>query len=102
MTYQTINPATGKVVKTYEDISDAALSEVMDVAQACYENDWRQRSVAQCAAIVHAAATYMREQSDHLAGLVTLEMGKLIAEAKGGPCQDNRMAREGGASRLTG
>ncbi len=83
MTYQTINPATGKVVKTYEDISDAALSEAMDVAQACYENDWRQRSVAQRAGIVHAAATYMREQSDHLAGLVTLEMGKLIAEAKG-------------------
>jgi hypothetical protein len=39
MTYQTINPANGKVVKTYKDISDAALNEVMDVAQACYEND---------------------------------------------------------------
>ena len=83
MTYQTINPANGKVVKTYEDISDAALNEVMDVAQACYENDWRRRSVAQRAGIVHAAATCMRQQSDHLAGLVTLEMGKLIAEAKG-------------------
>ena len=58
MTYQTINPANGKVVKTYEDISDAALNEAIDVAQACYENDWRQRSVAQRAAIVHAAATY--------------------------------------------
>ena len=52
MTYQTINPATGKLLKTYEDISDAALNEVMNVAQACYENDWRQRSVAQRAAIV--------------------------------------------------
>jgi succinate-semialdehyde dehydrogenase/glutarate-semialdehyde dehydrogenase len=83
MTYQTINPATGKLFKTYEDISDAALNEVMDVAQACYENDWRRRSVAQRAGIVHAAATRMRQQSDHLAGLVTLEMGKLIAEAEG-------------------
>jgi succinate-semialdehyde dehydrogenase/glutarate-semialdehyde dehydrogenase len=83
MTYQTINPATGKVVKTYEDLSDAAVSEAMDVAQACYENDWRRRSVAQRAAIVHAAATRMRQQIDHLAGLLTLEMGKLIAEAKG-------------------
>ncbi len=82
MTYQTINPANGKVVKTYDDISDAALNEVMDVAQACYENDWRRRSIAQRAGIVHAAATRMRQQSDHLAGLVTLEMGKLIAEAK--------------------
>jgi succinate-semialdehyde dehydrogenase/glutarate-semialdehyde dehydrogenase len=61
MTYQTINPATGKVVKTYENISDAALSEAMDVAQACYEDDWRRRSAAQRAAILHAAATLMRQ-----------------------------------------
>jgi succinate-semialdehyde dehydrogenase/glutarate-semialdehyde dehydrogenase len=55
----------------------------MGVAQACYEDDWRRRSVAQRAGIVHAAATRMRQQSDHLTDLVTLEMGKLIAEAKG-------------------
>jgi len=54
----------------------------MDVAQACYENDWRRRSIAQRAGIVHAAAIRMRQQSDDLAGLVTLEMGKPIAEAK--------------------
>jgi hypothetical protein len=54
MTYQTINPATGKLLKTYDDISDAALNEVMDVAQACYENDWRRRSVAQRAEVIHA------------------------------------------------
>jgi succinate-semialdehyde dehydrogenase/glutarate-semialdehyde dehydrogenase len=83
MAYQTINPATGKVVKAYDGISDAALSKAMDVAQTCYENDWRQRSVTQRAAIVNKAATLMRRQSDHLAGLLTLEMGKLIAEAKG-------------------
>jgi succinate-semialdehyde dehydrogenase/glutarate-semialdehyde dehydrogenase len=83
MTYQTINPATGKLLKTYEDISDAALNEVMDVAQACYVNDWCQRSVAQRAGIVHEAAARMRQQSDHLAGLLTMEMGKLVAEAKG-------------------
>jgi hypothetical protein len=41
MTCQTINPATGKTPQ-YEDISDATLNEVMDVAQACYENDWRR------------------------------------------------------------
>ena len=46
MAYRTINPATGKIVKTYDDISDAALSEAMDVAQACYENDWPLRSIA--------------------------------------------------------
>jgi len=82
MAYRTINPATGNVVKTYDTVSDVALGEAMDVAQACYENDWRLRSVEQRAAIIHAAATLMRQNRDHLAGLATLEMGKLIAEAK--------------------
>jgi succinate-semialdehyde dehydrogenase/glutarate-semialdehyde dehydrogenase len=83
MTYKTINPATGAVVKTYEDISDAALGEVMDIAQACYQTDWRLKPTAQRAQIVRAAATRMRQQREHLAGLLTLEMGKLIAEARG-------------------
>jgi succinate-semialdehyde dehydrogenase/glutarate-semialdehyde dehydrogenase len=82
MAYRTINPATGKVVKTYDDISDAALSEAMDVAEACYENDWSLRSIAQRAEVIHAAAELMRRNRDRLASLSTLEMGKLIAEAK--------------------
>jgi succinate-semialdehyde dehydrogenase / glutarate-semialdehyde dehydrogenase len=82
MTYRTINPTTGKVVKTYDDISDTALGEAMDTAQACYEKDWRLRSVAERAVVIHAAADLMRRNRDHLASLATLEMGKLIAEAK--------------------
>jgi len=62
MAYRTINPATGKVVKTYDNISDAALSEAMDVAQACYENDWPLRSIAQRAEVIHAAAELMRRK----------------------------------------
>lgn len=52
MTYQTINPANGEVEKTYEDISDAALDELMDVAQACYQDEWRQAPVANRAHIL--------------------------------------------------
>jgi len=82
MAYRTINPATGKIVKTYDDISDAALSKAMDVAQACYENDWPLRSIAQRAEVIHAAAELMRRNRDRLASLATLEMGKPITEAK--------------------
>jgi len=82
MSYQTINPATGEVIKTFAPISNAALDEALRIAQKCFETDWRHRPIAQRAHIVRAAATLMREQQEPLAALVTLEMGKLIAEAR--------------------
>jgi len=46
MTYQTINPATGLTIKTYPEVSDTDLENVLATAQACYETGWRHRSVA--------------------------------------------------------
>jgi acyl-CoA reductase-like NAD-dependent aldehyde dehydrogenase len=63
MTYQTINPATGLIVQTYADISDTDLEKVLATAQACYETDWRHRSVAGRARIVSGAATKLRENA---------------------------------------
>jgi succinate-semialdehyde dehydrogenase/glutarate-semialdehyde dehydrogenase len=83
MAYQTTNPATGETVATFEEISDVELAKVIDVAQSCYEADWRNRPIAQRAQIVRTAAKLMRERQEQLAGLITLEMGKLIAEARG-------------------
>jgi succinate-semialdehyde dehydrogenase/glutarate-semialdehyde dehydrogenase len=82
MAYQTINPANGDVLKTFEDISDADLRAAVDHAQATYERDWRHRSIADRARIVKAAAAKLREHTAEYAGYVTLEMGKLIAEAR--------------------
>jgi succinate-semialdehyde dehydrogenase/glutarate-semialdehyde dehydrogenase len=82
MTYRTIDPSTGKILQTYNEISDAALAQVMNAAQAAYENDWSRRSIKQRAEVIHAAADLMRRNTDYLAGVATLEMGKLIGEAK--------------------
>jgi succinate-semialdehyde dehydrogenase/glutarate-semialdehyde dehydrogenase len=82
MTYQTINPATGLTVQTYPDISDADLENVLATAQACYETDWRHRSVADRARIVSGAATKLRENAEEYARYITLEMGKLIGTAR--------------------
>jgi succinate-semialdehyde dehydrogenase / glutarate-semialdehyde dehydrogenase len=82
MPYQTTNPANGETVATFEQISDASIADVIDVAHACYRTDWRHRPVADRAHIVRTAAKLMRDRQDVLAGLLTLEMGKLIAEAR--------------------
>jgi succinate-semialdehyde dehydrogenase/glutarate-semialdehyde dehydrogenase len=82
MAYQTISPATGEMVLTFPDISDAELEAAVGQAQATYETDWRHRAVADRARIVAAAAATLREHAEEYAGYLTLEMGKLIAEAR--------------------
>lgn len=82
MTYQTINPATGLTVKRYPEISDTDLENALATAQACYETDWRHRSVADRTRIVSGAATKLRENAEEYARYITLEMGKLIGTAR--------------------
>jgi succinate-semialdehyde dehydrogenase / glutarate-semialdehyde dehydrogenase len=83
MAYQTICPATGEVKKTFSEISDTDLEAAVKLAQTAYEADWRHRSVPDRAKIVAAVAAKLRERSEEYAQYVTLEMGKLIAEARG-------------------
>ena len=83
MAYQSTNPFTGKVEKTFDDISAAQLEEKLKQADACFKTDWSARSFADRTAILKRAATLMRERSQMLAELITLEMGKLIAQSAG-------------------
>ncbi|WP_430231322.1 NAD-dependent succinate-semialdehyde dehydrogenase [Paraburkholderia tropica] len=83
MTYQTINPATGNLVKSFETISDSALEQALGLAHSCYETDWRLRTIADRADVVRNAAAKLRENAEEFAQLVTLEMGKLIEQARG-------------------
>lgn len=81
MQYQSINPATEEVVKTFLSISDADLEAVVSQAHACYQNDWARRSVAERARVIGAAAAILKEKAEEYAGYVTLEMGKLSTAA---------------------
>jgi len=83
MAYRSLNPATGEVERSFENISDADLDAALDRAQQCYSTDWSRRSVAERAAIVGKAAELMRAETDHLASLSVREMGKLYTHALG-------------------
>jgi succinate-semialdehyde dehydrogenase/glutarate-semialdehyde dehydrogenase len=82
MSYQSVNPATGKVVKKFKELTDAQLGTAIKTAATCFET-WRHKTFAERATIVTKAATIMRERADEFAKPVTLEMGKLIAESRG-------------------
>jgi len=81
MPFKTVNPATGELVRSFEEISDGDLELVLGTAHKAYETDWRLRPVAERAKIVSRAATILREKADEYAGYLTLEMGKRIAES---------------------
>ena len=82
MAYQSVNPYDGKILKTFEELTDKQLEMALETAATCFET-WRTTTFVQRAAVVAKAAMVMRTRVDEFAGLVTLEMGKLIEEARG-------------------
>ena len=83
MAYQSTNPFDGKVVKSFDESTDAQLEQKLKTASHCFESDWRHRSFADRKAVLAKAAALMRERSQMMAELITLEMGKLIAQSLG-------------------
>lgn len=82
MTYQTINPATGKLITTYAGISAQDLNVALDQAHSAFKTIWRECSIAERAKIVSTAAALLRKKSKEYADYLTLEMGKLAIEAQ--------------------
>ena len=80
--YKTLNPTTEKVEKVFAEATDAEVWAALDKAQHVYEHDWRHQAVADRAAIMAKAALIFREKSEHLSSLMTVEMGKLLPQAR--------------------
>lgn len=83
MAYQTTNPYNGEVGKIFDEISDAQLEASIKAADDCFRNHWRKTSFEERKAILKRAASTMRERSQGFAELISLEMGKLIAQSQG-------------------
>lgn len=82
MTYQSVNPNDGKVLKNFEHLSNAQLEQSLATAETCFQT-WKRTSYADRAAILNKAAALMLANVDDFARLATLEMGKRISEARG-------------------
>ena len=81
MTYQSVNPYDGKTLKTFDELTDQQLESALESAENCFET-WRHTTFVERAKLVEKAATLMREQIETFARPITLEMGKLIEQAR--------------------
>ncbi|MFI5588780.1 NAD-dependent succinate-semialdehyde dehydrogenase [Amycolatopsis sp. NPDC051758] len=77
MSFRSINPATGEVVKEYQLQSDAEVFAALEKADRLYREDWKFRPVADRARIVGRAAQILRDKRDEYVEYLTLEMGKV-------------------------
>ncbi len=82
MAYQSVNPYDGKILKTFAELTDKQLERALETAATCFES-WRRTTFAERAAVVAKASAIMRARTDEFARPVTLEMGKLIDQARG-------------------
>ena len=81
MSIQSINPATGEVLKTFEPYSITQVEQALQEASKAFKR-WRVTSFDERAVLFHRAASYLRDHKEELARLATLEMGKPIVEAE--------------------
>ena len=80
--YQVTDPATGEVAETFPFATDAEVEQALAAATAAYKT-WKQRPIAERAAIVKRVAELFTERAADLAALISKEMGKRPAQAVG-------------------
>lgn len=78
---QSINPANNQVIKTYQEISDVELSEVLSKMQTAFE-DWKTKSFDYRASLMKTAGEILRSKREEFSKLMTLEMGKPIVQSR--------------------
>jgi succinate-semialdehyde dehydrogenase/glutarate-semialdehyde dehydrogenase len=79
--YATINPVTGALVHEFEALTDGEARAALEAADAAHTT-WSALTVGERADVVWRIGALHRQRADELAALMTLEMGKPIAQAK--------------------
>jgi succinate-semialdehyde dehydrogenase / glutarate-semialdehyde dehydrogenase len=82
MSIATTNPATGEVIKAFDAMTDAEVDVRLERAKRGYEV-LRDTTFAQRAIWMRAAADILDAEADEIGRVMTLEMGKTLASAKG-------------------
>lgn len=82
MSYRSVNPATGEVLKTFTEHTNDQMFAALDTADKAFHT-WSTASIVERSKVMHKAAQLLLERKQQLARLATLEMGKCIAESRG-------------------
>lgn len=82
MSYVSVNPATGEVLRTFSEHTDQQMWDALTTANHAFR-PWASRSFSERSKAIGRSAHLLLEKKEELARLATLEMGKRIAESRG-------------------
>jgi succinate-semialdehyde dehydrogenase/glutarate-semialdehyde dehydrogenase len=82
MAYQSVNPANGEILHTFDQHTDEQMQRALATAEHAYQHIWPKMAIRDRAELVGRAASLMLERKENLARLASLEMGKRIAEGR--------------------
>jgi len=82
VSYRSVNPATGEVLKIFTEHTDEQMMNALATADKAFRT-WPARPFSERSEIIGRSAQILLEKKEELARLATLEMGKRIAESRG-------------------
>ena len=79
---ESYNPATGEVIAQVQLATEADCEVTLEASEAAFDR-WHMEPAPRRGAIVREIGDELRRHKDALGALVTLEMGKILAEGRG-------------------
>jgi acyl-CoA reductase-like NAD-dependent aldehyde dehydrogenase len=77
---ETINPATGKAIASYDNMSNEEIAQKVKSARAAFQK-WSKLDISERTAYMRNLGRVMRKNKDEYATLITEEMGKPIRQS---------------------
>jgi len=81
MSIQSINPATGEVLETFQEMSTSEIARILEAADRTF-HDWRDRPFGEREKKMREAARILRAGKEKYARTMALEMGKPIVQGE--------------------
>jgi succinate-semialdehyde dehydrogenase/glutarate-semialdehyde dehydrogenase len=81
MKFKSINPYNNKEVGQYTALTKTELNDKLDKSQSAFES-WRKVAISERCQLIKKAGQVLRDNIEEYAKMITLEMGKPIAESR--------------------
>lgn len=81
MSFVSVNPFSNEEIMSFEELTSDQTTEAIGKADKAYQS-WKQTSFEERKKILKSFSSKLRERKDEFAILITMEMGKRLAEAK--------------------
>ncbi len=75
------NPATGEIIKTYDELTPVETKSAIEESHAAFL-EWKKTSFEERSILMRKAADVLRDNNEEYSRLMTLEMGKPISQAR--------------------